>query len=119
MNTPEAIELAAYKAAVARALELIETSAEAFLPTTSNNIHLAAGVLRDVHAEPGTAPQAVTCVRTEYGLLDADDIPGVLRISARDHREAELVAADWPGQIVQRTVTTTTTEWTPSEGGAK
>lgn len=119
MTAPEATELAAYQAAVARALALIETSAEAFLPTTSNNIHLAASVLRDVHNPTGTVPQAVTCVRTEYGLLDADDIPGVLRIAARDYREAELVAADWPDQIVQRTVTTTTTEWTPAEGGAK
>lgn len=45
-------ELAAYKAAVSRALEFIETSAEAFLPTTSINIHLAASALRDVHDEP-------------------------------------------------------------------
>lgn len=46
-------ELAAYKAAVTKALELIETAPEAFLPTTSNNIRAAAGVLHDVHDSTG------------------------------------------------------------------
>jgi hypothetical protein len=53
LDAPDADEMAAYKAAVGKALELIETSPEAFLPTTSNNIRAAASVLHDVHDTTG------------------------------------------------------------------
>jgi hypothetical protein len=48
-----AAELARYKAAVTRALELLESAPEAFIPTTSNNLRAAASVLREAHDTPG------------------------------------------------------------------
>ncbi|WUH94605.1 hypothetical protein OG900_33620 [Streptomyces sp. NBC_00433] len=58
--------------------------------------------------------------RTEYALLlTADETHTPYPIAARDHQEAALVAADSPGaRIVQRTVTTTTTEWAKPGDGA-
>jgi hypothetical protein len=56
----------------------------------------------------GTPPGVTR--RTEYALQDADSAPDP--VSARNHQEAALVAADSLGsQIVQRTVTTATTPW--------
>lgn len=93
MTSPEAVELAAYKAAVARALELIETSAEAFLSTTSNNIHLAASVLRDVH-EPTEASDFFEAGRTYTASVHADIAFDCLAISA-DPNDGKQVGIGW------------------------
>jgi hypothetical protein len=64
--------------------------------------------------EPTQTAPSTTTQRIEYALTSpAYTLHGPYLIQARDLREAELVAADEPGsQIVQRTVTTTTTPWT-------
>lgn len=51
---PQSDELAAYKAAVSKALELMESAPEAFLSTASSNLHAAAQILRDAHDTTST-----------------------------------------------------------------